>query len=104
MTDSIREVVEGLLGQGVDESIVYTIDSSPWGGAPVSPTAVIKDEQDSFSDVTVDVATGTASANGDTILSPEIHSLIAGKIYRVEIAYTSGGNTLEIFFRIKAEV
>lgn len=104
MTDSIREVVEGLLTQGVDERITYTIDSTPWGDDPTSPTAVIKDEQDSFNDVTGTVATGSASANGNIISTPEIYNLSAGKIYRVEVKFSIGGNTLEAFFRIKAEV
>jgi len=104
MTDSIREVVEGLQTQGEDEEITYTIDSTPWGDAPTSPTVVVKDEQDDFNDVTVTVATGVASANGNIISTPEIHSLTAGKIYRVEVLFTLAGNAVEAFFRIKAEV
>jgi hypothetical protein len=101
--ESTREIVEGIQYQGEDEEIVYTIDVTAVGDSPISPVLTVKDETDLFNDVTSTVATGSASANGNVITLPAIHSLTAGKFYRCEVAFDIGGNDLEHYFRIRAE-
>jgi hypothetical protein len=54
-------------------------------------------------DVTSTVLSGTASASGDVITCPVMQSLTAGKLYRLEIQFVTGGNTLEAYAIIQAE-
>lgn len=99
-----REVAEGLLRQGVDEQIAYTITTTNWGSSPTTTSMVVKDETLNFTDVTATVASGSTSVAGDVITLPIIKLLTAGHIYRAEVKFTSGGNVFECYFRIKAEV
>lgn len=83
---------EGVVGQGVRERIPYTLDTTPWGGAPSAPVVTVKLDG---TDVTSTVTTGSPTVNGDDILLPVIHSLTAGKRYRVEVQWVSAGATFE---------
>lgn len=103
-TTNVREVTEGLQIQGIDEVVVYTIDVTNVGDTPSSPSLVVKDENDSFADVTSVVAPdGSASASLNIITLPKVKSLTMGRTYRCEVLFTLGGNTLEHYFRILAE-
>ena len=104
MTVSIREVVEGIQYQGEDERIIYTINTDAVGDGPTSPILTVKDESNDFADVTSAVAGGSASAVGNIITLPVIHSLTAGKFYRCEVKFDLGGNEMEPFFRIRGEM
>lgn len=98
-----RQVKERDIVQGEDEKIIYSIDTSPWGGAPASPTVTVKNLTTNV-DVTNTVTSGGASVAGDVIALPLIQSLVAGNTYRVEVKYSSAGNTFETWFQIQAEV
>lgn len=98
---SIREATSPV-EQGEDESIYYTIDTTNWGGSPSSVSYVVKDVYNSNLDVTSSVSTGSATVSGDDITLPRIHGLTVGRKYRVEVKFTSGGNTLEPYFFIEA--
>lgn len=106
---SIREIKEGLQYQGADESLVYTLTTTPWGSSPVSPTVVVWSlkpngaDNDRDADVTSTVMSGSPSVNGDVITLPPLASLTAGKKYRVEIKFTCSGNTFEAYAIVKAE-
>ncbi len=101
---SSRYVKEGLQTQGVDEKVIYTITTTPWGTSPASLAAVVKDESAANQDVTSTVMPGTPSAVGDVITLPQLKSLTAGHLYRVEVKFDANGNTLECFFEVQAEV
>lgn len=96
-----RKIKESPWYQGEDEQIAYTIDTSPWGGSPSSLTVVLKDGD---TDVSGTKLSGSASAASDTITTPVVQSLTAGKKYRLEVKWTDGNsNVLEAWGEIIAE-
>lgn len=104
MNAKTREFKESPLYQGVDESIVHSVTTTPWGSSPSS--IVVKlyefggggpEIAASWSDVSSTKLTGSASAAGDVITLPAISGLEVGKTYRVEVKFVSGGKTLEAF-------
>lgn len=96
----IRTVIESPRYQGVDEHITYRFY---WGnvGTPTVPAVVIKDHNDN--DVSALCLTGAPSIVGDYVLTPEVGSLVAGEIYRLECTATIGGNILERVCEIVGE-
>lgn len=99
-----REVKEGWQLQGIDEQIVYTLTTTPWGSSPTSVAVVVKDASNNNTDVTADVTSGSASVSGNIVTLPLIKGLTQGHLYRVEIKFTSGGNVFECYVHIKAEL
>lgn len=97
----IRRVKESPLKQGVDEQIAYELTTTPWGSSPSSPSAAIYDSD--RNNVTTTCMTGSASANGDVITTPLVHSLKAGERYRMEIQFTVSGNVFEAWTYIDGE-
>ena len=99
-----REITEGRQLQGEDETVVYTLTTTPWGTSPSSESAKIFEiDGDTYTDKTSTNMTGAASAAGDIITLPGIHSLTAGTLYRVEVLFTCSGNTFEAYAEIQAE-
>jgi hypothetical protein len=94
-----REVLEGILEQGEDEEIVYTLNTEPWGGSPSGVTVVAKCDGVDVSD---DVLSGTASVSSDVITLPALGSLTKNKQYRIEVKFTSGSSVFEAYFRVNA--
>lgn len=96
--------VRGPQLQGVDESISYTLTTTPWGSAPTTIVITAKDETDAGADVTNTVIPGVALINGDVITLPPLHSLTAAHVYRIEVRFTTAdGNTWEAYALITAE-
>jgi hypothetical protein len=101
---NIREIKEGLQYQGADETVVYTLTTTPWGSSPSSEAAKIYEvDGDTFTDKTSTLMSGSASATGDVITLPAIASLVAGTLYRVEVVFTCSGNVFEAFAELQAE-
>jgi len=100
-----REVKEGQQFQGVDESIVYRIDTSGFGGTPSSPVVTVYELRgDNKHDVTsVVMSTNSPSINGDYVVLSHLNTLTANRTYRVEVKFTSGGNVLECWFEVVGE-
>ena len=99
-----REVVEGHQVQGVDEVIVYSIDTSNWGGSPSSVSAVVKQLSDG-TDVTSTVMNpNSPSVATDTITLSTLDTLTEGEVYRVEVQFDIGTDTFECFFYVRAEL
>lgn len=104
MTVKSREVVEGIQIQGVDEQIAYKIITTSWASNPVVTGIVAYDITDGDrNDVSTLVIPGVASTTGDIITLPLLKSLIAEHQYRVEVKFTSSGNTYECYFVVHAE-
>ena len=93
------EVAEGLLIQGKDEEIVYSITTTNWISSPDSATVTVYDEADE-SDVTSSVGALTASKSGDVVTLTELKDLVKGHTYRVEVAIVKGGAIYEPHFRV----
>ena len=99
-----RVIIEGVQNQGVDEEIVYTITTTPWGSSPTSPSVVVKDLSDD-SPVTSTVMPGDPpSVSGNIITLSALKLLTAGTRYRVEVTFTVSGNILECWFEVRGEV
>lgn len=101
MTDNLREFKESPLWQGVDEQIAYSLTTTPWGSSPSSPAVSIYDE--AGTDCSTANLSGSASVSGDVITTPKVTGLTAGKRYRLEIKFTSGGNIFEVYGYIRGE-
>ena len=94
MDSDDRRIVESPIYQGVDEQIAYILTTTPWGTAvPTSPAVVMKD--DSGLDVSSTNLSGSASINGNTVVTPTVKSLSAGAKYRLEIKFNISGNIFE---------
>lgn len=101
---NLREIKEGLQYIGEDETIVYTLTTTPWGSDPSDPSAAIYEvDGDTLTDVTEDCMTGSAAAVNDVITLPAIAGCTAGTDYRVEVTFTCSGNVFEAFAELKAE-
>lgn len=99
-----REVKEGKQPQGVDESVAYTLTTTPWGSTPTSVAVTAYDiTAGAHTDVSTTVLTGSASTVGDVITTPKVGGLTAGNVYRIEVKFTVSGNTFEAYFVIGAE-
>ena len=99
-----RAIREGRQLQGVDEKIVYSITTTPWGSSPTSVTVVAKDMSASAQDVSATVLSGSPAVIGDVITLPKVQSLTAEHLYRIEIKFICGNNTFECYFEIQAEL
>jgi len=103
MTESIREVAEGVKVQGANERITYAITTTNCASDPASPSMIVERMSDG-TDVTDDVVTGDISANGDVITLKAISGLTAGERYKVKVQFTATGFApAECFFYIDCE-
>lgn len=92
--------------QGADETIYYSLTTTPWGSSPSSivvklfsvGTAAL-----ALTDVSTACLTGSASATGDVITLPGVTALTAGTLYRLEARFTCGANVFEVPVEIQAE-
>lgn len=102
---SKREVKESPMEQGTDESIIYTLTTTPWGSSPGAITPKVYDITDSaYTDVTTtNMPTGSASASGDVITLPALTALTADHTYRIEVKFTCGGSTFEAYATVNAK-
>jgi len=100
MDETSRQFIQSPLYQGVDETIAYTLTTTPWGSTPSSVSVVAKEADGT--DVSGDVLSGSASVASDVITTPTVQSLTAGKVYRLEIKFTTAGNVLEAWGLIRA--
>jgi hypothetical protein len=100
-----RAVTQNPLVQGVDETIAYTITTTPWGTAPTSVAvkAYKMTSPDVYTDVTSTVLSGTATVSGDIITLPALTALTLDNPYRVETKFTCSGNVFECYFVVTAE-
>jgi hypothetical protein len=97
---TLRSFLGGPVSQGADEKIRYWFTTTEWGS---SPSAVSVTVTTAGEDVTATVTEGTHAVLDDTITLPLILDLEAGTTYRVEVLFTTGGNTFEAYFEINAE-
>ena len=100
-----REITQGIQVQGVDEEIVYTVTTTPWGSTPTSPSVVVKSVTAGLADVTATVMpSGSPSVLGDIVTLPTLKSLTENVSYRIELKFTSGGSIFEVFAFVQGEL
>lgn len=99
-----RRIVYDDVPQGVNEKVTYLLDTTEWGG---SPTSVIVKAYEitraGLVDVSGTVLNGNASVTDNVITLPLVENLESGKVYRIDIRFTSGANRFEPFLVIRAE-
>ena len=95
-----RRVLEGTQTQGQDEAIQYRLNCTPPAASVIAVTVW---DETTVEDVTGDVTTGTATVSSGAVLLPVLHSLTARHVYRVEVRYSDGTNTLEPYFVVAGE-
>jgi hypothetical protein len=98
-----RQVNETEIYQGEDERIAYQLTTTPWGSSPTSVSVALYDvtlggREDASANLN-----GSASVSDDTITCPVVENLTPNKRYRLEIKFSSGGNTWESFAIINSE-
>jgi len=100
----LREVSQGIQYQGVDEEIIYSVDTALQGGTPTSVSVVVFDASASYTDVTSTVMpVNSPTVATDTITLSPLKLLTEGQVYRVEIKFTSVGNVIEVYFQVWAQ-
>lgn len=103
-----RQIKESPLTQGEDESITYTLTTTPWGSAPTSITVTVFDVTDAeetadWEDVTATVMPINApTVNANVITLSPLESLTDAHVYRIEIQFTCGVNVFETYALIIA--
>ena len=101
-----RQTVQSPLKQGEDETIAYTITTTPWASSPTSVAAKIysfNPVNSSYTEVTSARMTGSPSVTNDVITLPAISGLTDGTRYRVEVQFTVSGNIYEPWFWLDGE-
>ena len=98
-----RKIKESPLSQGEDESITYTLTTTPWGTSPTGVAVKVFDVTDAqatadWEDVTATVMpVNSPAVNADVITLSPLEALTDGKIYRIEISFTCGTSTFETY-------
>jgi hypothetical protein len=101
-----REIKESPLHQGADETIAYTLTTTPWGSSPGSLAVKLYSVNlttGALTDVSSTKLSGSASAVGDVITTPAVTALAAGTTYRLEIKFTCSGNIFEAWASVVGE-
>ena len=102
-----REANESPYPQGANESVYYTVTTTPWGGTPTSPSVTIYDvtgdAYTQITDLSTIMPTNSPTVSGDIITLSPLKALTAGNRYRVNVRFTSGGDIFEAFFEVWAE-
>ena len=90
--------------QGVDETIIYTVDVSNVGSSPTSVSVDVFLMSNLTTSVKATVMpAGSPSVVGNVITLPPLKLLTANNTYRVEVKYTIGSNVVENYFYVVAE-
>jgi hypothetical protein len=101
---SNREIVEGRQFQGIDEAVIYSIDTAVWGGSPSNLTVGVKKLSDGSDATSTVMNPNSPSVSTDTITLSSLDSLTEGEVYRVEVQFDIGSDTFECFFYVYAEL
>jgi hypothetical protein len=96
-----REVVEGIQDQSSSEEVIYTITTTNWGSSPTSISAVAYEEGNTTAVTSTVFPVNTPTAVGDVISLSPLKSLTIGKTYRIEVIFTTSGQKLEPYFRVR---
>lgn len=99
-----RATTPSSFNQGVDEKIAYRLTTTPWGSSPSNVVVAAKDLTNNSVVVTSTVfPTNSPSASGDIITLSLLQALTNNHLYRIEIKFDVGGNTLECYFEVQAQ-
>lgn len=88
--------------QRPDERVAYQVTLDDTYPSPASPVCALYDLSDD-SDVTSTKLSGSPDITGQVFTSPLVIELVAGRSYRLEFQFVSGGNTFEPYLIIKGK-
>ena len=101
---TIRSVVQGIQRQGIDESVIYNVTTTPWGSSPTTCSMGVWERVTGvWTNCTTATTTGALSTFGDVITLPQILSLNEGHTYRVITEFITGGQSLSCYFDVFGE-
>lgn len=86
--------------QRPNESIIRQLDTTNLGGSPTTPAHDCKLIASSSSTDASDKLSGTASVDGNNVVSGALSSLVDGSTYHQIIRFTIDGNILEYYWKI----
>lgn len=97
-----REIKSGTEEIGITEEPTFRLTTTPWGGAPTSPSLQVYEydaDTGEYTEVTNTVLTGTASVSGERITWPKFTPPddSIGKKYRFDQHFTVGGSPLTAY-------
>jgi hypothetical protein len=97
-------IYEGVQTQRQGESVRYKVTTTPWGSNPSSVTVTVYDVISTSieNDVTLATITGSPVINGDEIILPNLHSLVKGHTYLMDVSFMTDGSRLVIPIEVKA--
>lgn len=95
-----RKVAESPITQGVDESIAYQFDFTPWSASATAPSCVL---YNLTAGGTVPMS-GTATISGGTVTSNIVSGLLNGYTYRLVCNVTIGANIEGAYVDIVGEL
>lgn len=100
-----RKFKESPFGQGENERVAYPLTvPARWATPPFTGISVQLKLLHNLQDVSAAHLSGSPTAVGNVITTPFIHSLQAGKKYRLEILFTdASGSTKEAYGIIEGE-
>jgi len=93
----------GLVAQGEDEEIPYSVVTTATGSSPTSVAVKVYDVAASYEDVTATVMPGSPTVDGDSIKLPALKGLSPGRLYRVEVKFAIGDAVYEVWFEVSGE-
>lgn len=85
--------------QRPDERVAYQVTIDTSYASPSTPVCKLYDTTDE-TDVSSTKLSGSAAINGQVFTSPLVTGLVAGRAYRLEFQFVSGGNTFEPYLII----
>lgn len=88
--------------QRPDERVAYSITLDSSYSSPSSAACKLYDVTDPSAETNVSATKllGSASVNGQVLTTPLVISLVAGRTYRLECQFVSGGNTFEPYLML----
>jgi hypothetical protein len=107
MDPNARTAIESPIYQGEAESIPYLFSTAPWDlvNAPSSPVVTAEDKNNGDADVTAAIFPVNApSVSGFVITLSPLVTPVRDKVYRVEVKWTAGGRTYEMYFYVIGDV
>ena len=103
MADAL-EVREGTKVQGSEESLSYSVVTTPWGSSPTAVSVTAWDETHNKDVTTTVFPTNSPTVSTDTITLSPLKSLNQGHLYRIKVKFTATGQIWECYFRVRCEI
>jgi hypothetical protein len=99
MVTNTRELINSPVRQGSTEKRAYRCRTLE-GMTPTGVTITVWNETDNAAGP---APSGSPTVSGNVITTSLIQTLTAGKVYRVNVEFTSGSEIINRYFRVEGE-